>query len=102
MQNLTPLIVLRVVATSPFHLNPPRGELERKGLFSTVKKGNIIPCDTSRMKEQDQAAVCREHGREFVPCPPDSKLGVATQTLGQTPIHGLRHPPVGETNGWYI
>lgn len=54
------------------------------------------------MNEQGQAAMCREHGREFVPCPPDSKLGVALQTLGQTPIQGLRHPPVGATNGWYI
>jgi hypothetical protein len=54
------------------------------------------------MNEQDQVAVCREHGREFAPCPLDSKVGVALQTLGQTPIHGLRHPPVGETNGWYI
>jgi hypothetical protein len=24
------------------------------------------------------------------------------QTLGQTPIHGLRHPPAHDTNGWYI
>jgi hypothetical protein len=54
------------------------------------------------MNEQDQVAVCREHGREFTPCPPDSKIGIATQTLGQTPIHGLRHPPVGDTNGWYV
>jgi hypothetical protein len=54
------------------------------------------------MNEQDQVAVCREHGREFSPCPADSKLGLAVQTLGQSPIHGLRHPPVGETNGWYI
>ena len=54
------------------------------------------------MDVQDQLAVCREHGREFAPCPPNSKLGVAVQTLGQTPIHGLRHPPVGDTNGWYI
>ena len=30
------------------------------------------------------------------------KLGVALQTLDQTPIRGLRHPPTGETNGWYI
>ena len=46
--------------------------------------------------------MCREHGRGFTSCPHESKLGVALQTLGQTPIHGLRHPPVGETNGWYI
>lgn len=54
------------------------------------------------MSEQDQVAVCREHGREFTASPPDSKLGVTIQTLGHTPIHGLRHPPVGDTNGWYL
>src|SRR3984957_6936374 len=66
------------------------------------KKYNFTSCDTFRMNEQDQVTLCREHGREFMPCPPDSKLGVAPQTLGQTPIHGLRHPPVGEANGWYL
>ena len=54
------------------------------------------------MNEQTQIATCRQYGRDFAPCPPDSKLGVALETLDQTPIHGLRHPPMGDTNGWYI
>ena len=49
-----------------------------------------------------QLAVCREYGRDFVPCQPDSKLGVALQSLGKLPINGLRHPPTSETNGWFI
>jgi hypothetical protein len=52
--------------------------------------------------EQSQIATCREYGRDFIPSPPESKLGVALETLNHTPIHGLRHPPVGDTNGWYI
>ncbi len=30
------------------------------------------------------------------------KVGLAVQTLGQIPINGLRHPPEGDTTGWYI
>ena len=52
--------------------------------------------------EQNQMALCRQYGRDFVPCPTDSKLGLALQTLGKTPINGLRHRPAGVTNGWYI
>jgi len=33
---------------------------------------------------------------------PLSKLGIARRTLALRPIHGLRHPPEGDTNGWYI
>ncbi len=51
---------------------------------------------------QTQQELCHQYGREFVPCPPDSKLGLATQTIGQNPINGLRHPPTCETSGWYI
>jgi hypothetical protein len=29
-------------------------------------------------------------------------MGVADPTLGRHPIHGLRHTPEGNTNGWYI
>jgi hypothetical protein len=52
--------------------------------------------------EQIQRALCRQYGRDFVPCAPDSKLGLAIRTLGQVPINSLRHPPEGDTNGWYI
>lgn len=31
-----------------------------------------------------------------------SKVGLALSTIGQIPIHGLRHPPTDTTNGWYI
>jgi hypothetical protein len=32
----------------------------------------------------------------------DSIMGVADPTLGRHPIHGLRHTPEGNTNGWYV
>ena len=56
----------------------------------------------NELTEQIQMALCRQYGRDFVSCPPDSKLGLALQTLGKMPINGLRHQPTGGTNGWYI
>jgi hypothetical protein len=55
----------------------------------------------SEMSELQQR-ICHEHGREFVPCTAHSKLGLAIQTIGRTPINGLRHRPTADTNGWYI
>lgn len=52
--------------------------------------------------EQIQMGLCRHYGRDFVSCPPGSKLGLARQTLGKMPINGLRHRPTGSTNGWFI
>jgi hypothetical protein len=49
-----------------------------------------------------QRAVCRNYGTGFVPPAPDSKVGVALQTLGGLPIHGVRLPPTDTTCGWYI
>lgn len=33
---------------------------------------------------------------------PDSRVGIALKTIGAMPVHGLRHPFDGETNGWYL
>ncbi|QQS42321.1 MAG: hypothetical protein IPM63_05090 [Acidobacteriota bacterium] len=38
---------------------------------------------------------------KFIP-EPWSKLGLAMRTLGLEPINGLRHPPEGDSNGWYV
>lgn len=56
----------------------------------------------STTREEKQRAVCARYGREFVACSPESKLGLAIQTLGSKPINGLRHLPTEKTNGWFI
>lgn len=34
---------------------------------------------------------------------PKSKVGVSQSALaGELPLHGLRHRPAGDTNGWYL
>src|SRR5262244_2306584 len=52
--------------------------------------------------EIEQIATCEKHGVSFTPAPLDSKVGFAIQTEDELPINGLRHPPEGDTNGWYI
>ena len=49
-----------------------------------------------------KSEVCDKCGVDPITPEAGSKLGVALKTLGQEPINGLRHPPEGETNGWYI
>lgn len=35
--------------------------------------------------------------------PPNSKVGVSQSALaGELPLHGLRHRPASDTNGWYL
>ena len=51
----------------------------------------------------DQEHICREYGAELMPSLPSMKIGIAKNVLdGLLPINGLRHPPAGETTGWYI
>ena len=52
--------------------------------------------------EAEQRTVCLAYGAVFEPSAPGTKVGIALDTLIQAPINGLRHPPEGDTNGWYI
>jgi len=49
-----------------------------------------------------QRTLCEERGYDYVLAELDSKLGFAIRTQGKLPINGLRHPPAGDTSGWYI
>src|SRR5215510_5826286 len=52
--------------------------------------------------EELQRVFCLGRGSYCALANPDSKLGFARQTEGRLPINGVRRPPQGETNGWYI
>ena len=52
--------------------------------------------------EELQRHVCKLYGAEYTPPLPGSKVGIALQTMGRTPIQGVRHPPTQTTCGWYI
>lgn len=50
-----------------------------------------------------QCETCKRHGVEPVDSPNDLKVGIARNIRsGILPINGLRHPPEGDTTGWYI
>jgi hypothetical protein len=52
---------------------------------------------------QQQRDVCDRYKVEFVPAPRHLKVGIAQNVReGILPINGLRHPPAGDTTGWYI
>ncbi|AUX29368.1 MULTISPECIES: hypothetical protein [Sorangium] len=50
-----------------------------------------------------QQELCKRHGADFVAAPPQLKIGIARNVReGLLPVNGLRHPPTGDTTGWYI
>ena len=54
------------------------------------------------MDESQQKAVCGQHGAEFLPPVPGSRVGIAIETLGLQPLNGLRIAPKGSVCGWYL
>jgi hypothetical protein len=57
----------------------------------------------SKRVHDQQLALCARYKTAFVDAPGHLKVGLATQTLtGQMPLNGLRHPPEGDTTGWYL
>jgi hypothetical protein len=50
----------------------------------------------------EQQAICKRFGANFAPPPPGTKLGFAIESAGRRPVYGIRHLPVGDSNGWYI
>jgi hypothetical protein len=50
-----------------------------------------------------QREICQKYGAECVPLDLGLKLGVSENFFsGELPINGLRHPPEGNTCGWYL
>jgi hypothetical protein len=53
--------------------------------------------------EDLQREVCRKHGVTHFSSPLNLKVGIALNVRNSTtPLNGLRHPPEGNTTGWYI
>ena len=58
---------------------------------------------TEDVREKQQLATCLQFGAQYVGTAVTDKLGIAENVRsGVLPINGLRHPPVGDTSGWYI
>lgn len=54
-------------------------------------------------EREEQEATCRKYGVAYVSAAVDLKVGISRNVRdGILPINGLRHPPAGDTTGWYI
>jgi hypothetical protein len=51
---------------------------------------------------KEQKAICLKFGSSCVEAELNSKVGIALETIGDLPLNALRHPPEGDTCGWYI
>jgi hypothetical protein len=50
-----------------------------------------------------QRVTCLKFGANFLPADPNLKVGISRNFNAHCfPINGLRHPPQGDTTGWYI
>lgn len=50
-----------------------------------------------------QMEICRKYDADCVMPNRDSKVGISDNFFsGQLPLNGLRHPPEGDTCGWYL
>ena len=52
--------------------------------------------------DEQQQRICQQFGAAFLPPTPGSRVGIALQTLGRLPVHGVRLPPTETTCGWYL
>ncbi len=52
----------------------------------------------------DQKKTCRKYHSKFVESPLGLKVGIAENVKKNKlqPLNGLRHPPEGDTTGWYL
>jgi hypothetical protein len=50
----------------------------------------------------EQRSFCAENHSEYVAVFHGDIAGFATGTTGLLPLNGLRHPPQGDTCGWYL
>lgn len=51
----------------------------------------------------EQLTTCKKYGASPLDASPHLKAGVAANVRsGLIPVNGLRHPPVGDTSGWYL
>jgi hypothetical protein len=49
-----------------------------------------------------QRDYCESQNVQYLPAYKDSNASLALSTQGLLPINGLRHPPEGAHNGWFL
>ena len=52
---------------------------------------------------EQQREICVKYNAQYFETPENLKVGISINVReGIRPINGLRHPPEGDTSGWYI
>ena len=94
-------IGIECVALNPFSQNVPVVLRKKAPTCHVTPKTKRRSWDCPMTTSQED--ICDGQRVAFVPSPSDSKVGVSANVeSGILPINGLRHPPVGDTSGWYI
>lgn len=57
---------------------------------------------TMKTIEKQQKEICLKFGSNYIESNENMKVGIALNTIGQTPLNALRHNPENNTCGWYI
>lgn len=58
---------------------------------------------TSEDINELQRKTCIRRGTDYMPPTAGSKIGISLNARsGILPLNGLRHPPEGDTCGWYV
>jgi hypothetical protein len=53
--------------------------------------------------QREQRELCKRYSTTFYPAHIELKIGIARDfDEANAPLNGLRHPPAGDTTGWYI
>ena len=53
--------------------------------------------------ENIRKEVCKKFDADYLESPDEFKIGISLNVKEKIiPINGLRHPPEGDTTGWYI
>jgi hypothetical protein len=54
-------------------------------------------------KKMEQMKLCEKYGVLFLEANANFKVGISKNVQdGRMPLNALRHPPEGDTTGWYI
>jgi hypothetical protein len=57
--------------------------------------------DSAAVVTDEQRLICARYGAQPMEAERDLKVALALASVGEL-INGLRHPPEGDTTGWYL
>jgi hypothetical protein len=85
------------------HIDVPETRTHVQIWTNAIAEPDVIDVVVYPASEAAQRAVCQTYGMPFVRAPGHLKVGIARNVRdGLLPLNGLRHPPEGDTTGWYI